>query len=92
MKYMKWSDLQPGDVLQFTDEYLDLKDISRFCIQHKNIGLIIDEIKYYKNHMTVSFFNTISTTQWLINYDGSNAGVGNSEVIKFKVIKINEVL
>ena len=95
MKYMKWSDLKPGDVLRYTDNFIRFRlTYTRGFNYDKD--LIIDEVSIENNSIIISFKNTITVFSILDNgiyckdyFDLMDHYRGFFEK-PFKVIKINE--
>ena len=91
MKYMKWRDLQPGDVIRYNDEFLEYLKTrdghGDFYNEYKNKDFIINEVYCGKDYIIICADN------FCINSDISyNGNCYRSQLLKFKIVKIKETL
>ena len=87
MRYMKWRDLEPGDVIRFSDEYLEhYKDSPTFYNKYKDIDLIISKIGF--TIQWIEIYDQFNDGGWCITYDG--ASIYGHKILPFKIIKLKE--
>ena len=83
MKYMKWSDLKCGDILQFTDEYISANSVVKKC---KDKDLIVIDFINTTNYITI----ILDKYNCGINHNGTD--LLHTNIVKFKIIKLKERL
>ena len=89
MKYMKWKDLEPGDVLRISDEFLRSKNYTEFFDKYKDKDLIISKIEFAPQRIII--YDQFNDGFWDISYNGFDMYTTN-EILLFKIIKLKETL
>ena len=88
MKYMEWKDLEPGDVIRFSDEFLECyKDNPTFYNKYKDIDLIISKIGFTTQYIEIC--DQFNDGFWDISYDGASI-YSDCKILPFKIIKLKE--
>ena len=89
MKYMHWRDLEPGDVLQVSDELLEYYKYSpTFYDRFKDTDLTIRAIKF--TPQWIKIYDQFSDGYWTIGYDGTDTY--RTKILTLKIIKLKETL
>ena len=89
---IKWSDLEPGDTLKFTEEICEkFKDVRDWYRKFHNKNLIIESVRFEENYIKIYFSNyNYGSYNFCLNEKGIEIFWGFPDVPMFEIVKLRD--
>lgn len=86
---MKWTDLEVGDVLRVTDNFVVQSKITGWGRKYVNKDLTITKIYEDEKYLIIHFNNSFN--KWNIHKDGTFWDIHSfGEIIPFEIVKLRD--